>query len=210
MKNKIEFTLLSLILVCLAQSAIARTFVIKKLNTPFINIGGVNKVVGDSYSDTDTIFWSNDNQAMRVLSDDNQTYTVSKNLASKLHASNMENLFFSQRTAAVRDLGEETVQYHKALFENEFVLLDTLSFKTGWENGESYFEGTITCPWTTESTFRFPAEGKRVYLSRELLTTHAPGAENLVLTVRYVEPPYNDFELLTDSMKIEIVPGQLK
>ena len=63
-----------------ALTASAMKYQIKVLNTPTITIDNKAAKVGDWFDDQSVIVWSRDNQAMRVISEDNKVYTLSAKL----------------------------------------------------------------------------------------------------------------------------------
>lgn len=188
----------------------ARTFKIKVLNTPTINIGGKTLQVGNIFDEKAHIDWSSDKQAMKVLSDDNKVYVISKGLLAKYKSKSFADYIISVKSATVRNDGENfpvTVEDHRAILERNFVVLDSLSFKVGWTTNESsYFEASVNNSGTDGYSFTIPSADNVLTISRDLFNSIPTGCEDVSLTITYIEKEYNDTTLITDSMNIEIVP----
>lgn len=210
MKNllTLSFLVLSLML------ANARTFEIKVLNTPTINIGGKNLKVGNRFDEKAPIVWSSDDQAMKVLSEDNKVYVLSKNLLSKHKANSFVDYITSVKSASVRNDGENfpiTLADHRAIFENDFVLLDTICVKVGWKtNDSSYFEATTTNLGERNSSFVIPAHDNVLSISRDEFPMLTSDCSAITLSIKYIEKEYGETTPITDSMIIEITPLQAK
>ncbi len=198
------------LLLALAEMVHARTFEIKVLNTPSININGKELKVGNSFEETAQINWSSDKQAMKVLSDDNKIFVISKNLLTKYKAKNFSDYITSVKSATVRNDGENlpvSVEDHRAIFEGDFVLMDYITFNVGWKIDEfSFFEGMTNNLGEGNITFIMNTIDGKILISREILNILPKGCDTVSLTVRYIEKEYNDTTLITDKMNIEIVP----
>lgn len=188
----------------------ARTFEIKVLNTPTINIGGKSLKVGNYFDENAPITWSSDKQAMKVLSDDNQVYILSSKLLSKYKARSFADYITSVKSATVRNDGENfpvTVADHRAIFENDFVLLDTISVRVGWKtNDSSYFEATTTNLGDKNFSFIIPSKGNVLTISNDVFTQLPADTTYVILSIDYIEKEYGETTPITDSTKIEIVP----
>ncbi|MDE5969013.1 MAG: hypothetical protein K2G64_07910, partial [Muribaculaceae bacterium] len=194
----------------LIEMATARTFEIKVLNTPTIKIGGQDLSVGNHFDDKEEISWSSDNQAMKVLSDDNKVFVLSKMLFSKVKGKSLYDYLTTTKTASVRNDGENfpiTLADHRVIFENEFVLLDSLTFNVGWRtNDTSYFEAKTTNLGENNFSFILPANDNELTISRELMPQSVSESGKLAFTISYIEKEYGETTLITDAMVIEIVP----
>lgn len=187
-----------------------RTFEVKVLNTPTINIGDKNLKVGNLFDENDTIFWSSDNQAMKVLSDDNKVYILSHKLFDKLNVKSFADYITSVESTSVRAAGEDlpiSLDDHKANFEGDFVLLDSISVIVGWKSNEnSFFVAKTTNLGDSNFMFIIPCDKNTLTIDREICSQLPPDCDFVRLSIGYFEREYNEFTHITDSMNIEIVP----
>lgn len=204
-------TILSVI--CLTFSmmiANARTFEIKVLNTPTINIGGKDLTVGKRFSDKAIIKWSSNKQAMKVLSDDNKIYVLSKGLFAKHNSKTFADYITSVKSATVRNDGENcpvTVEDHNAILEGDFVLLDSIDIQVGWTTDDySYFEATTTNLGENNVSFIIPAKDNVLTINRDIIPLLPSDCSYVILSIDYIENEYGVSTTITDSMNIEIVP----
>ncbi len=215
------------------MAAHARTWEIKMLNTPTITIGGKALKVGDCFDEKDPIEWSSDKQAMKVVSND-KIYVLSKGLLSKRRAKTLtsfltsnrsafvngmligsrdktfDDYIISKKSASVRNDGESfpvTVEDHCALFEGDFVLLDSIAINVGWKTDESsYFEAQTTNLGEKNISFIIPAVDNVLTITRDVFSSLPSDCNAVVLSVKYVEKAYGEVTTVTDSMNVEIVP----
>lgn len=208
MKRISALILVFLTLTLLISSA--RTFEIKVLNTPYINIGGKELKVGNKFDEKAFINWSNERQAMKVLSEDNKVYVLSKGLLAKHKAKSFADYLTSVKSASARNDGENfpvTVADHQAIFEGDFALLDSISFNVGWRIDElSYFEAR-TNNLDKNVSFIIPTIEGRLVLTKYFLKSLSLDYDKISFTIIYREKEYNDTTLVTESMNIEIVPS---
>lgn len=201
---------LLLMAVCLLTAG-AETYQIKVLNTPTINIDGKELKVGDSFDSSATINWSSDRQAMKVLSDKNKVYVMSGNLMAKNKVRTFSDYLTTVKSTSVRNDGENfpvTVADHRAIFENDFVLLDSISIKVGWRTNESsYFEARTTNLGENDFSFIIPSDGDMLILSREHFSGLTSNGGDITLSIKYIEKEYNDITDITDSMTVNIMPA---
>lgn len=192
----------------------ARTFEIKVINTPTINIGGKNLKVGNTFDEKAPIVWSSDHQAMKVVSDDNNVYVLSNKLLSKHKAKSFADYITSVKSATVRNDGENfpvTVDDHRAILENDFVLLDTISVRVGWRTNESsYFEATTTNLGDQNFSFIISSQDNVLTISRDSFPMLSSDFSEIILSIKYVEKEYGETTPITDSMIIEITPLEMQ
>ncbi len=205
-----KLTLLLLALFSLIEVN-AKTFEIKVLNTPTINIGGKVLHQGCTFDEKDFINWSSDRQAMKVLSDDNKIYVLSKGLLTKHKAKTFADYVTSVKSATVRNDGENfpvTLADHRAIFESDFILLDYVSINVGWRtDNSSYFEASTSNLGNENFSFIIPSYNDGILmLNRSLFTKLPNDCNSVILSVRYIEKDCDETTLITDSMNLEIVP----
>lgn len=204
--------LILLLLIALVQVVDGKIFEIIYINTPTITINGAPKKVGDRFDDKAKIKWASESQAMEVISDDNQIYTISPKLLKKLKKKNWTDCLTRIETLGTRNGVLMSVDDHRELFEGYHVLIRVCRFKVGWPvDDNSYFVASTNAP-DKKISFKIPTAGDEIALTRELL---APLLENenvdeLSLTIEYIETEYNMSTLLTEAMNLIIVPERLK
>lgn len=100
---------------------------IKVLNTPSITIDNKVAKVGDWFDDQSVIVWSKDNQAMRVVSEDNKVYTLSAKLYKESKSKKFSDFIIYTKPLAARgtnNLG--LIEQLAERFDNTFVILDEI------------------------------------------------------------------------------------
>lgn len=108
-----------------AMSSTAMNYQIKFLNTPTITINKKKMKVGDWFSDRSIIQWDSDSQAMRVLSQDNKTYTISAIGHKRSKAKKLSDYLINIKPMGVRDYGGWAKNL-TSVFENKYEILDEL------------------------------------------------------------------------------------
>ena len=113
--------------VFMVMSLSAMNYRIKVLNTPTITINGKELKVGDWFDDQAIITWSQESQAMRVLSEDNRVYTLSAKLCKEIKAKKFSDFILYTKPLAAR--GNDSLTLKEALeekFDNNFIMLDEI------------------------------------------------------------------------------------
>ena len=111
----------------MAMNLFAMKYQIKVLNTPTVTINDKELKVGDWFDDQAIITWSKENQAMRVLSEDNRVYTLSAKLCNEIKAMKFSDFILYTKPLASR--GNDSLTLIDALqekFENKFIMLDEI------------------------------------------------------------------------------------
>lgn len=108
-----------------AMSCTAMNYQIKYLNTPTITINKKQMKIGDWFSDRSIIQWDSDSQAMRVLSQDNKTYTISAISHKRSKAKKLSDYLTNIKPMGVRDHGGWAKNLN-SVFENKYEILDEL------------------------------------------------------------------------------------
>lgn len=117
--------LISCILSALTCSA--KKYQIKVLNTPTITIDKKEAKVGDWFGDQSVIVWSKDNQAMRVVSEDNKVYTLSAKLYKEANAKKFSDFILYTKPLASRGANSMDLIEHLAeRFAQDFIMLDEI------------------------------------------------------------------------------------
>ena len=178
---------------------------IKKMNTPYITIGGKKLQVGDKFDDNAKITWHSEKQAMKVLFK-NDLYLISQKEFAK---HNITNFLAYKKMTSVRNIPPMTLEDYQDLFEEDFVLLDSLLIKVGWKvNDDSYFIIEFEKEGEKNSLI-LPYEDGYLVLNRNLFTDSPDEDLEMKLSVKYIEKEYNNTTLITDRMNLYILPLSL-
>lgn len=119
------YILISCIISVLTCSA--TKYQIKVLNTPTITIDNKEAKVGDWFDDQSVIVWSKDNQAMRVVSEDNKVYTLSAKLYKEAKAKKFSDFILYTKPLAARGTNNlDLIEQLAERFDNHFVMLDEI------------------------------------------------------------------------------------
>lgn len=161
-----------------ALTASAMKYQIKVLNTPTITIDNKAAKVGDWFDDQSVIVWSRDNQAMRVVSEDNKVYTLSAKLYKESKSKKFSDFIIYTKPLAARGTNDHSlIAKLQERFDQDFIMLDeividlsdidipqniTFHFSVKNKNEDScYFEvkpekGVVLIPRSSISSFYSP------------------------------------------------------
>lgn len=120
---------LSILISCLLSvlTCSAKKYQIKVLNTPTITIDNKEAKVGDWFDDQSVIVWSKDNQAMRVVSEDNKVYTLSGKLYKEAKAKKFSDFILYTKPLAARGTNDlDLIEQLADRFDNHFIMLDEI------------------------------------------------------------------------------------
>lgn len=105
----------------------AKKYQIKVLNTPTITIDKKEAKVGDWFDDQSVIVWSKDNQAMRVVSEDNKVYTLSAKLYKEAKAKKFSDFIIYTKPLAARGTKDlDLIEQLAERFDQDFIMLDEI------------------------------------------------------------------------------------
>ena len=120
---------ITIILSCLITAFIcsAAKYQIKVLNTPTITIDNREAKVGDWFNDQSVIEWRRDNQAMRVVSDENKVYTLSAKLYKEAKAKKFSDFILYTKPLAARGTNDlDLIEQLTERFDQDFIMLDEI------------------------------------------------------------------------------------
>ncbi len=120
---------ITIILSCLitAFTCSAAKYQIKVLNTPTITIDNREAKVGDWFNDQSVIVWSRDNQAMRVVSDENKVYALSAKLYKEAKAKKFSDFILYTKPLAARGTKDlDLIEQLAERFDQDFLMLDEI------------------------------------------------------------------------------------
>lgn len=110
-----------------ALTCSAKKYQIKVLNTPTITIDKKEAKVGDWFDDQSVIVWSRDNQAMRVVSEDNKVYTLSAKLYKESKSKKFADFIIYTKPLAARGANDQDlIEQLAERFEQDFIMLDEI------------------------------------------------------------------------------------
>lgn len=105
----------------------AKKYQIKVLNTPTTTIDKKEAKVGDWFDDQSVIVWSRDNQAMRVVSEDNKVYTLSAKLYKESKSKKFADFIIYTKPLAARGTNnQDLIEQLAERFEQDFIMLDEI------------------------------------------------------------------------------------
>lgn len=180
MKTKITVTLL-LLMTVLNCNAIK--YQIKCLNTPTININNKKLKTGDWFNDNAVIYWENDTQAMRVLSENNKMYTFSAKRYKQSKSKKFSDFIAYTKPMASRGM-HSLKKNLQAIFENEFEILDELQIDLSEvEDLPADITFIISKKDELGPTLSLKPENGTLTLTREDLESFSLEGETIPLTV---------------------------
>lgn len=199
--------LLFVLLLLLAVGASnAENYTIKMLNTTSINIDGKLLHIGDAFNESAKINWSSDKQAMKVLSETNKIYIITPKLFKQMGVRKFSDFIATTKAATVRATEDfpVSVDDHRNVLSGDFVLMDSLSIKIGWKVDEkSYF---IAEKNENEKAIRIPHRNGYLIFTPSLFGRSINEDNPFKITIKYVEEEYNETTLITNDMRLIIVP----
>ena len=200
---------LTIILCCLitAFTCSAAKYQIKVLNTPTITIDNREAKVGDWFNDQSVIVWSRDNQAMRVVSDENKVYTLSAKLYKEAKAKKFSDFILYTKPLAARGTKDlDLIEQLAERFDNTFVMLDEIvidlsdiglsediCIEFNFEPFKHSFKKIVS-----HST-------PQITIQRSEILTLSENSSRLVISVYFFNTHKNP-SLISNSLEIEVLP----
>lgn len=199
-----------LLLIIIVGATNAENFTIKMLNTETINIDGQNMHVGDVFNEKAKINWSSDKQAMKVLSETNVLYVLTPKLFKLKGNRDFSDFIAATKAATVRatDGFPVSVEDHRNIMSDNFVLLDSLYIKIGWKiDKKSYF---LAENIETGAITKIPLNDGYLIFKPDMFGKLKSNDGEMKLLITYVEEEFNDTTLVTNEMNIIVVPLMTK
>ena len=203
---------LLLILSCLitALTCSAAKYQIKVLNTPTITIDYRAAKVGDWFNDQSVIIWSRDNQAMRVVSDENKVYTLSAKLYKEAKAKKFSDFILYTKPLAARGTTDlDLIEQLAERFDQDFIMLDEIVVDlSGIDfNNDDCFEFVCKNNYGHDiSTLKkFPTNQSLKIVRTDLLNENYDGECLLTFIVTFC-PLLTLPSVVTDTLEIEVLP----
>ncbi|MDE5757965.1 MAG: hypothetical protein K2H85_05060 [Allobaculum sp.] len=192
-----------------ALTASAMKYQIKVLNTPTITIDNKETKVGDWFDDASVISWSKDNQAMRVLSEDNKVYTLSAKLYKESQAKKFADFIAYTKPLASRGPSDDNlITQLQERFSNYFVMLDeTVIDLSDLDLSEDCCFRFVNKDADLNDSIRFAVipKDKNIQIDRAFIAPeHFVKEQTLVFIVTYISSIQS--ETLSEDFEIEVLP----
>ena len=190
-----------------AMVASAMKYQIKVLNTPTIIVNGKELKVGDWFDDQAVIIWGKENQAMRVLSEDNRIYTLSAKLCKEIKAKKFADFILYTKPLAAR--GNKSIPLKEALeekFDNSFIMLDEIEIDLSDIDLPEIFTLNFIVKYKEDNKGHFIISKSTAKLSRTAIENFVLNGFSTLSVSVYIQIERNTPILITDYMDIEILP----
>lgn len=204
---------LTIILSCLitAFTCSAAKYQIKVLNTPTITIDNREAKVGDWFNDQSVIVWSRDNQAMRVVSNENKVYTLSAKLYKEAKAKKFSDFILYTKPLAARGTKDlDLIEQLAERFDQDFIMLDEIVIDLSDiplpENAYFKFHYVIDTSSINISEITIPYDNSIIIKRTDIGFDDSYNGITAHYTVYlYLNKDY-DPEMITDSFGVELLP----
>lgn len=201
---------LTIILSCLitAFTCSAAKYQIKVLNTPTITIDNREAKVGDWFNDQSVIVWSRDNQAMRVVSDENKVYTLSAKLYKEAKAKKFSDFILYTKPLAARGTKDlDLIEQLGERFDQDFIMLDEIVIDLS--DIELQDNASFRLYLSEDSNSKYLEVipiAKFFSISRMSLNQLCDSDKGNIQFIVMFGYPSHDFEVINDSCEISLIP----
>lgn len=189
-----------------ALSASAMKYQIKVLNTPSITIDNKVAKVGDWFDDQSVIVWSKDNQAMRVVSEDNKIYTLSAKLYKESKSKKFSDFIIYTKPLAARGTNNlDLIEQLAERFDQDFIMLDEIVIDL---SDIELPEGCAFVFFSREKKYQIMAKPKdgRVHLLRSYVNRDCNNSlDSIIKFDVFLNCESESIESVTDCMEIEFL-----
>lgn len=187
-------------------TASATKYQIKVLNTPTITIDNKEVKVGDWFDDQSVIVWSKDNQAMRVVSEDNKVYTLSAKLYKESESKKFSDFIIYTKPLAARGTNDhDLIEQLAERFDNTFVMLDEIVIDlSGIELIEDTYIEMHFEPRNQSLKKIISPSNPQISISRSEIQYWDEYSPSLLLNV-FLSNRFADKTLITKSFEIEVL-----
>lgn len=189
-----------------ALTASAMKYQIKVLNTPTVTIDNKAAKVGDWFDDQSVIVWSRDNQAMRVISEDNKVYTLSAKLYKESKSKKFSDFIIYTKPLAARGTNDhDLIEQLAERFDNSFVMLDEIVIDlSGIELIEDTYIEIYFEPRNQSLKKIISPSNPQISISRSEIQYWNEYSPSLLLNV-FLPNRFADKTLITKSFEIEVL-----
>jgi hypothetical protein len=194
----------------MAMGSFAMKYQIKVLNTPTVTINDKELKVGDWFDDQAIITWSKENQAMRVLSEDNRVYTLSAKLYKEIKANKFSDFILYTKPLAARGNGTlDLLESLEEKFDNYFIMLDEIVV----DLSDIELPGNLSIYFISNGNVKkkgkFILSNSNAKLKRKVLSKKRLNKTTTLFIDVYMQIGQEKSMLITDNMEIEILPIEL-
>ena len=192
-------------------SCAAKRYQIKVLNTPSINIDKKEAKVGDWFDDQSVIVWSKDNQAMRVVSEDNKVYTLSAKLYKESKSKTFADFIVYTKPLAARGTNNpDLIEQLAERFDQDFIMLDEIVIDLSDiplpENAYFKFHYVIDTSSINILEITIPYDNSIIIKRTDIDFDDSYNGITANYTVYVYLNKDSDPEMITDSFGVELLP----
>jgi hypothetical protein len=197
-----------------ALNASAEEYRILNLNTDTIQIGKKVCRVGDVFDSNDVIHWDSKVplQAMKVdIGGHGQRYLHQKEFR-KYNCTTLADFIFQSKTLSRREMPLSSEQDHIEYLESQiFMVADTITISSGWRvDNNNYFELSYKRQGEWVKTRLKTDNQSNLLLTADIFDSPTLQTDGTIrCRVKYIEETYHESTLLTDKMRVILVPQQL-
>ena len=189
-------------------SCAAKKYQIKVLNTPSITIDKKEAKVGDWFDDKSVIVWSKDNQAMRVVSEDNKVYTLSAKLYKESKSKTFADFIVYTKPLAARATNNpDLIEQLAKRFDQDFIMLDEIVIDlsdVALPNNAVFRLHSSEKP--NSKYIEVTPIAKIFTLSRMSLNQLFGTDHGMIEFTLLFGAPSSDFEIINESCEISLIP----
>ena len=191
-----------------ALTCSAAKYQIKVLNTPTITIDNREAKVGDWFNDQSVIVWSRDNQAMRVVSDENKVYTLSAKLYKEAKAKKFSDFILYTKPLAARGTKDlDLIEQLAERFDQDFIMLDEIVIDlSDIELPDNTIFRLYSSNNLTSKYIEITPYNKQITLLRSALlqmTDKEPIDNSIIVELSCASP---QFGFISESVEVSIFP----
>lgn len=201
---------ITIILSCLitAFTCSAAKYQIKVLNTPTITIDNREAKVGDWFNDQSVIEWSRDNQAMRVVSDENKVYTLSAKLYKEAKAKKFSDFILYTKPLAARGTNDlDLIEQLTERFDQDLIMLDEIVIDLSDIELQDNASFRLYLSEDSNSKYLEIIPIAKIFSISRMSLNHLCDSDNgniqFIVMFGY---PSHDFEVINDSCEISLIP----
>lgn len=186
----------------------AKKYQIKVLNTPSITIDKKEAKVGDWFDDQSVIVWSKDNQAMRVVSEDNKVYTLSAKLYKESKSKTFADFIVYTKPLAARGTNNlDLIEQLAERFDQDFIMLDEIAIDlSDIELPNNAVFRLYSSEKPNSKYIEVSPKAKNFSLSRISLIRLCGMNNGKIQFIVMLGYPLHDFEIINDSCDISLIP----
>ncbi len=188
----------------------AKKYQIKVLNTPTITIDKKEAKVGDWFDDESVIVWSKDNQAMRVVSEDNKVYTLSAKLYKEAKAKKFIDFIIYTKPLAARGTKDlDLIEQLAERFDQDFIMLDEIVIDLSGSdinNEDSFVFEPLDVIWENQPIIKITPYKKCLRIRRDIISNGDSNHQTIITMRVTYNPVLGDSMVISNNFEIEVLP----